>query len=201
MWREAGRWSVSVTRPPRRPCPAFIDFLCALSISFVPTPPPGARPLWPTSDELRYLYLSPEITMPAAHLWLALTPILDQTLSDSRAIWCVNIIHLCAKGKQKRLSFIVVVLSLNCPRVNLLMFSHIGAGGVTKPYRSVCVVISPFTGTRQIVYDFGSTRKNFRRQVKRPSNYAQTLSTMFCFMILLVFATSSRHLFSNFICD
>lgn len=46
MWREVDRWSVSVTRPPRRPCPAFIDFLCALSISFVRTyaPARGARP-------------------------------------------------------------------------------------------------------------------------------------------------------------
>lgn len=26
-----------VTRPQRRPSPAFIDFLCALSISFLPT--------------------------------------------------------------------------------------------------------------------------------------------------------------------
>lgn len=28
--------------------PGFIDFLCALSISFVPTPPPGGRLLWAT---------------------------------------------------------------------------------------------------------------------------------------------------------
>lgn len=85
---QAGRWSVSVTRPPRRPCPAFIDFLCALSISFVHYAPawrPRPPALGHKSDNdvaTIELYLSHVITMPDTHFMFRRRPLWEHTVNS-----------------------------------------------------------------------------------------------------------------------
>lgn len=61
---KRGRWFEPVIRPPRRPGLAFIDFLCALSISFVPTVALRASDTRRrhTGSQLRYFILWGDLT-------------------------------------------------------------------------------------------------------------------------------------------